>query len=346
MTQQVQQILEGYRGLIVIGHSGNDKSIIKLLKTFPKGKNLYWCAYKKERIDKEVEKLLNKKGGCVVKTNGFNELMDQIRKIIKISDYDITDQIDKKGKRLRKLLDRFEIEEKKSPKDEIFDLINAIFGKGTKEDKRFIKPYLEFIISSPTRTTVHSMFVTMFGENASKRKKIETYLQKLRLSFPDNAGVYALYGTFLSKHDPKNPKAEEYLKIATELKPHEGQHYFNLASLYEKLNRLDEALENAQKAYDNGWQGIDIFLQFATLHKKLGNVKKSKEFAEIAENRIDKDDFYDKVCIYSILDDKDKALDNLDKAVKKEAYRKEWAKSDPDLKWIRNDPRFKEIVGK
>jgi hypothetical protein len=41
----------------------------------------------------------------------------------------------------------------------------------------------------------------------------------------------------------------------------------------------------------------------------------------------------------------DAAIEHLRRAVQLGNFDREWAKRDPDLEWIRDDPRFKELVG-
>lgn len=44
-------------------------------------------------------------------------------------------------------------------------------------------------------------------------------------------------------------------------------------------------------------------------------------------------------------DNLDLAIEHLRKAAQRETFDPNWAWEDPDLQWIRDDPRFVEIVG-
>ena len=330
MSRQVQQVLETHHGLIVIGSSGNDVSVRKLISLAQHTKYLYWCVYKEEEVNFEVRKLLYEKDGRIVRIDGFDKLMEEIRQRVKIERGEIQDELKNRANKLDKELYKFD-EEYSFAGKEGFEFLDAIFEDGNERDRKFIMPYFEFVFSNPTRTTIHSLFARIFTQNPELRKRGKDYLQAFVRSAPENAGANALYGTFLLFNEPKNPDAEKYLKKAVDLKPHEGQHYYNLASLYEVTDRPIEALKMTQKAYDNGWQVLDVFLQFATLHKGLGHIEESKRYAEMARERINDDDYYDSVCIHAILGNKKEALDSLERAIEQEPYRREWARKRPGL---------------
>jgi hypothetical protein len=66
---------------------------------------------------------------------------------------------------------------------------------------------------------------------------------------------------------------------------------------------------------------------------------------EKARQFMAEDDFYDRACLESVCDNFELAFECLQKAAQKEKFSRAWAWEDPDLQWIRNDPRFTEIVG-
>ena len=79
MTQRLSAVFEDCDGMVVIGYSGNDDSVMKLLDTFSKKKYLFWCTYGEEEIGKNVEDYLRKKDGRLVSTDGFEKVMNHIR---------------------------------------------------------------------------------------------------------------------------------------------------------------------------------------------------------------------------------------------------------------------------
>jgi NAD-dependent SIR2 family protein deacetylase len=80
METQVASVLSEY-GLIVVGYGGGDESVINILQKISPKNDLYWCILAGSTINPCVKELLEEKGGCVIEINGFDEMMNEIRKI-------------------------------------------------------------------------------------------------------------------------------------------------------------------------------------------------------------------------------------------------------------------------
>ena len=80
------------------------------------------------------------------------------------------------------------------------------------------------------------------------------------------------------------------------------------------------------------------------LLKKLGREDEAKEHEQIALIFIQKEDEYNRACFEAIRGKTDTALKLLEIWFTKAPSAKKWAKQDPDLENIRDDPRFKELV--
>ena len=57
------------------------------------------------------------------------------------------------------------------------------------------------------------------------------------------------------------------------------------------------------------------------------------------------DNWYGLATLDAILGNVDAAIESLGKAAQKENFNLQWARNDPDLASIRDDPRFDEIIG-
>jgi len=79
----------------------------------------------------------------------------------------------------------------------------------------------------------------------------------------------------------------------------------------------------------------------------LETKKESYDYAEKSRKFIPQNDdyWYNLSCIETILGNTEIAFQNLKKATQEKSFDKEWAWEDSDLQWIRDDPRFAEIVG-
>ncbi|MBF0316949.1 MAG: hypothetical protein HQL04_02155 [Nitrospirae bacterium] len=77
----------------------------------------------------------------------------------------------------------------------------------------------------------------------------------------------------------KMNKAEEDLKMAVDLIPTSYSVYYNLACLYSLENKIDFALDNLDKALENGFKEYDLLRK----DSELKNLRKSPEFKTVLE---------------------------------------------------------------
>ena len=86
------------------------------------------------------------------------------------------------------------------------------------------------------------------------------------------------------------------------------------------------------------------YLGLASVHKKLGHMKETLQFAEGARTRLTPDNWYNLACLEAVGDNVDLAVDYLRRAIDIDANARETAKGDPDFDWIRDNLRFKQLV--
>lgn len=84
---------------------------------------------------------------------------------------------------------------------------------------------------------------------------------------------------------------------------------------------------------------------FIRILKRLGKVSEAEEQAAIARQSIAKVGEYNHACFEAICGNIDKALELLKVGLEKDQVTREWARQDPDFENIREDPRFKALVG-
>jgi Flp pilus assembly protein TadD/NAD-dependent SIR2 family protein deacetylase len=82
MSRYVSMLLNEY-GLIVVGYSGCDKSVMDMLRKFPPDNDLYWCGRANSPIPESVRSLLIEKRGYYVEIDSFDQMMNEIRSVIK-----------------------------------------------------------------------------------------------------------------------------------------------------------------------------------------------------------------------------------------------------------------------
>lgn len=145
----------------------------------------------------------------------------------------------------------------------------------------------------------------------------ERYYRKAIELKPDFADAFINLGLLLSKDENCRTEAEELYRKAIKLQSDYAEAYYNLGVLLSKdENRQTEAEELYRKA-------IELRPDFAR-------------------------SYYNLSCLYSLSRkeaNKDGAVKYLEKAIELDSNFKEMAKMDEDFDFIRDDPRFKEIVG-
>ncbi|MCP4143562.1 MAG: tetratricopeptide repeat protein [Chloroflexi bacterium] len=132
---------------------------------------------------------------------------------------------------------------------------------------------------------------------------------------------------------------------AIELNPKDFMSYNNLGILFEETKHYRKAKKAYKKSIEiNPEDGVAHTALFGIL-QRLGKAEEAKEQQKIARELIEKESEYNRACFESLCGNVDEALALLKIAMEKGQSNKEWAKEDPDLENLRDDPRFWEIVG-
>ena len=98
-----------------------------------------------------------------------------------------------------------------------------------------------------------------------------------------------------------------------------------------------------------GVHAEDVIIHGNVTAKVNVNVARTKDEAKeqekIGRELFQEDDEYDRACFEANCGNIDIALELLKVGLEKNQVTKKWAKNDPDFENIRDDPRFKELVG-
>ena len=170
----------------------------------------------------------------------------------------------------------------------------------------------------------------------------ECWKKILEFSENDNAALSNLGVVFAEQK--RYAEAEEAYRNAIAKDPNSAATYNNLAILLRVTNQAKDALPVLQQLIEINPEDFNPYLGIVSIKKALGE-SIELSFIEKARLYIPEDDFYNRACLVSICDNFDLAFEYLQKAVQKEGFNFTWAWKDPDLQWIRDDPRFIEIVG-
>jgi len=111
------------------------------------------------------------------------------------------------------------------------------------------------------------------------------------------------------------------------------------------MKNHEEALEGIQLAAKLDPKRGTYRVSLAGILRKLGRGSEAQEQIKIARELMTKESEYGRACFESICGNADEALALLKVALEKKQQSLEWARSDPDFDFIREDARFKALVG-
>ena len=213
-----------------------------------------------------------------------------------------------------------------------------------------------------------------------KLEEAEKYAQKLGELNPDDITILLVHGHIFDDLN-QDDEAERIYRRAIDKYPNDPNPYFHLGRILEKTNRPEDAAGFYEKAHSIDPKDKDFTeylvklmrknkryeealnllyeslehdpenyitpLSIASIKKLTGEGRDIEEYLESSRVLIPKDEnyWYNSACLECIFDNFDLAFEHLQKAAQSEKFDSAWAWEDPDLQWIRDDPRFIEIVG-
>jgi len=118
-----------------------------------------------------------------------------------------------------------------------------------------------------------------------------------------------------------------------------------LGALYEIQGRLDNALREHRQAVELQPENGIRHSSLASVLRRLGRAEEAAEHLAQARQLSPPDDHYNRACLESIAGNVEAAVKHLAQALEQDPAQRNWATRDPDLAWIRDDPRFQALVG-
>jgi Flp pilus assembly protein TadD len=191
----------------------------------------------------------------------------------------------------------------------------------------------------------HHNLGNLLAKDATRTADAEAeYRAAIRLN-PNLAQAHYNLGNLLAKDAARTTDAETEYREAIRLDPNDAAAHKNIMILLRLNNREDEAIPFIEKWMQLEPDNFDPPLALASVHKKLGHPAESAKFAAQARTLMKPEDWYNLACLESVCGNVDVGIEHLRRAAQVGKLNRKHAKRDPDLEWIRDDPRFKEIVG-
>jgi serine/threonine protein kinase/Flp pilus assembly protein TadD len=193
------------------------------------------------------------------------------------------------------------------------------------------------------------------GNAISLRRELDAAEKEYQTAIRLDANLfdaYYFYGRALRSMGRMGESAELFRQAAM-VRPEDYQTRVALGACYAALGRMADS----QTAYRQALQVTERHLELnpddaravymgAIAWCRLGEGERGLEWAKraLGLNPGDPHICYNVACVYALLGRADQAIELLDKAISLGLWFKDWAKTDPDLNSLRDDPRFQQLM--
>jgi ParB family chromosome partitioning protein len=160
---------------------------------------------------------------------------------------------------------------------------------------------------------------------------------------PGNVRIWHLLGNLYSDLG-QYEEAVDCLKRTVELDPDKYTYYYHLGLTLAIARRYPEAIQALEKTIELAPQHILAHCSLAGCYRRVGNETDAQKHIEIARPKLGQEKAYNRACFESISGNSDQAIELLRIALSTDKTPVEWLLRDPDLDFIREDPRFQALV--
>jgi len=202
-----------------------------------------------------------------------------------------------------------------------------------------VAEYQRAIELDPQYADSHNGLGTVYADLGRHDDAIAEYQRAIELD-PKFASPHNDLGTVYHDLGRHEEAIAEYQR-AIELDPHDAYPYSNMADIFYQRGDYERARDLYQKSLELQPR-LKPHVGLARVYRQLGLEEKAGEYIEQA--RALSPDEYDLACLESISGNMDAAIKHLRAALEKAPSERDWARRDPDLDFIRDDPRFQVLV--
>jgi tetratricopeptide (TPR) repeat protein/NAD-dependent SIR2 family protein deacetylase len=274
MAREVGRVFSEHDGIVVVGYSGCDESVMKLLRKLPQGKTLYWCYRKGSPLSRSVKKLASGTGKHLVEIEGFDELMNFIREFVELGNRRLAKSFETNLRRLTELLFKFDDNSTVDFVDEmtrsikIFSLYiqanRALANTDDAESERVIRELLKIEKDNPI--SWYNLGLVLAKDPAHLKEAEDAYREALKAK-PNDADAWHNLGVLLAADPDRSKEARDAFREAINASPDYASAWSNLGALLaedpDRPKEAENAYREAIKAdpdYADAWYNLGVLL--------------------------------------------------------------------------------------
>jgi tetratricopeptide (TPR) repeat protein len=351
MKTQVVQVLS-YCGLIVVGYSGGDESVMNVLRNISHKNDLYWCVQSDAPDDLSAEDLLNlvnqpvkdlleEKRGAIIQIKGFDQMMHEVGEIVGFSVREMFGSIEAHQ--------NYIIEKIRDYADNYAKFLLPKIVEALEEEQKLAA-------ESANKRIIDIQCLDLYGKalaarDAGDKEKEEALYREIIQINPQYKRANNDLGIILEDTGRIDDAIHSYEK-EIEFNEEDSHAYSNLMKLLRSQGKNAKALEIGQKALKRKAITFETFISLVGIHKALGNTSEADRCAAEARKLTPPDAWYHLASLECLSGNQEAAIENLKRAAIENLKRSSdedefdllYARRDIDFESLRNDPRFKEIV--
>ena len=180
----------------------------------------------------------------------------------------------------------------------------------------------------------------------NKSEELEKDIAKFKRVVEINPGNAFAWDTLGGLYKAKGRYAEAIsaFEQAVVLCPDKSFYHYHLGLVYAAQKRYDEAIHAFESVIKLDPQYSLAHATLAGYYRKLDRESDAQNHIRIAQSLMRGENEYNRACFEAICGNADQAIELLKVALDKKQTPMDWAKRDPDLDFIREDPRYLALV--
>lgn len=171
------------------------------------------------------------------------------------------------------------------------------------------------------------------------------YYRKITCMAPLNDKAWDTLGKLMKDAGEFNDAIDAF-QHAISICPNKDLYHYHLGLVFAAQKRHEEAIDTFKKVVDINPGYTLAHCALAGSYRRLGLETEANAHITVALPRLDAETEYNRACFEAICGNTDQAIELLKQALDLRQTSPEWVRGDPDLDFIRDDPRFQALVGK